>query len=283
VLRLPAPTSTTDFAAEYAILRELARVFGASASRRTPHNTTRSGLAELVAAQPQHGWLLTRWIDAPVLASAAGVSGKQLGRYLAMLHSQLQQATASLGELLPASITSHLVNSIVADLEAAELEVAQSEGSNRLRAHLDALSPREGVNQLCHIDLNPWNILYDQTSHPAVWTTLDWETLTIAPALFDLVALSDGYAYNQGYSTADTHKLAEQTFQSYCAVSDFEPNLAELSPLRELFWWREYAWAAARLTTGELGPAVLEDVQHQRRYYAALLAPKAVLLGLSLT
>jgi len=200
-----------------------------------------------------------------------------------MLHSQLQQATASLGELLPASITSHLVNSIVADLEAAELEVAQSEGSNRLRAHLDALSPREGVNQLCHIDLNPWNILYAQTSHPAVWTTLDWETLTIAPALFDLVALSDGYAYNQGFSASDTHELALRTLHTYCAANRCEPNLADLQQMRELFWWREYAWAAARLTKENLNAAVVPDVQNQRRDYAALLAPKAAALGISLS
>ena len=279
VLRLPASTSTSDFATEYAMLRVLAQVFSEPGNDPPSQNLAHSNLAELVAAEPAHGWLLSRWVDAPVLASINGVTGAQLGGYLATLHAQLEQASRLFGKLIAAPPATRLVTSIVADFQRV---VDHRDCLEKLRGHLQTLTASADVSRLCHIDLNPWNVLCDQTPSPAVWTTLDWETLASAPALFDLVALSDGYAYNQGYSAADTHALAEKTLQSYCSASGQKPNLVALGEMRKLFWWREYAWAAARLTSADLSAAVLADVRNQRRDYAVLLAPEAAALGLPL-
>lgn len=277
VLRLPGGSTGRDFPAEMTMLGILERAFSQPPELQLP---VHSELAEIVAVNPTQGWLLSRWVDAPVLATVPEISGAQLGQYLATLHIQLQQTARFVDDDL--GTTSNLIPSILQNLA---LVFPQPELQQKLQHHLAELTARTVLNataQLSHIDLNPWNVLFDPNVAPARWVTLDWETLGFAPSLFDLVVLSDGYAYNHEYSPERTQTLLEQVLATYNRTLGIRTGLSELEPTRELFRWREFAWAAARLNQGELSDSVFVEVQKQRHDYAALLAPQARALKVSL-
>lgn len=280
VLRLPGANTTTDFAAEQVLLDNLATLFERSAAERftTPSPAVpppaipppAMALAETVAASIQHGWLLTRWVEQPVLAQANGVTAEQLASYLAALHQRLQKLPSD------QSSPTTLVESIVDDLSLLYVDPSSQQ---RLREQLLVLLQAASPSEICHIDLNPWNLLFDGDNG---WITLDWETRNLAPPLFDLVTLCDGYALNHGYSLERTNQLALHCLEIYNQRMQTSYSGVELETMRTLFRWREYAWAAARLVQGTLRSAVQDDVLTQRRTYAELLAPDAAALGIAL-
>lgn len=275
VLRLPGLNTTTDFAAERVLLHHLATLFEGPAAERSASTVPemalpQMALAETVAASVQHGWLLTRWVEQPVLAQATGVTGEQLAGYLAALHQRLQQLPRD-----PDSLGT-LIESIIDDLS---LLYVDSSTQQRLREYLELLLQAASPCEICHVDLNPWNLLFDGNNS---WVTLDWETRNLAPPLFDLVALCDGYGLNHGYSIEHTNKLALQCLVGYNQHMQTSYSAVELDTLRTLFRWREYAWAASRLVQGTLRSAVQDDVLAQRRTYAERLAPEAAALGIAL-
>lgn len=276
VLRLPGSESTTDFMAELALLDALQSTFSANSS-----SSPQMQLAETMAARPVNGWLLTRWVEQPVLAGIADVSAEQLGAYLAALHLRLQDLPAvpprrSATHSTEANATGGLIDSIMADMT---LVITEPAIAPRLRQYLAQIAAAVSSAQPCHVDLNPWNLLFDGAQS---WVTLDWETLDQAPPLFDLVVLCDGYALNQGYDAEQTLQLALRCLGIYNSLMHAEYSLAELNSLRTLFRWREYAWAAARLQEGALRDAVVADVLAQRRAYAALLREEAKRLQIEL-
>lgn len=277
VVRLPGTGTTTNFRQEQVALFELQSVFGALPA--THPTQPQAQLAEVIAAVPQEGWLLTRWVDAPVLASLADVNGAQLGAYLAALHAGLQRAARTSGALSNAAPAAALVNAIVGDLAAV---LPQTRTQDRIHQYLSQLVQNSSTARLSHIDLNPWNLLVSTMQKQPQWVTLDWETLGFAPPLFDLAVLSDGYAYNRNYTQPELRALSERALIAYNACTGMCHSSAELLGMRTLFRFREYAWAAARLAQGTLRSSVIDDVRQQRRDYAQLLHPQAAMLGIEL-
>jgi thiamine kinase-like enzyme len=163
----------------------------------------------------------------------------------------------------------------------ADLSLVYSEPSLQhvLREHLALLVKGTSTERVCHIDLNPWNLLLDGNN---AWVTLDWETVARAPPLFDLVGLCDGYSLTRNFSQAHSTNLSQSCLATYNELMKTSYPPTELAAARTLFHWREYAWAAARLAQGRLRSTVLDDVLQQRRVYAKKLNEQAAALGVQL-
>lgn len=264
VLRLAERASGNglSFKREHQRLKSLAQIFPARLSNLSVT------VAPVVAAAPQHGLLLTRWCKEPLLADTQGVTAESLGEYLALLHKSLAQLPS---EVIASAEDSHAdgpnafspLGHIVKDLISAG---ASEQHARTLLCDLQTPSHPQTV---CHLDLNPWNLLVQESS----WVTLDWETLCLADPAFDLAALCDGYLRSQaleedqqdfGNCALHAYNRACETWQAH----EFTPyTQANLQSARQLFQWREYAWAAAQLSQGNNRAEIVE----QRDDYSLLL------------
>ena len=265
VLRIAELPSAMNFALERDRLMALAEVLP-----RSKHSLELN-YAPLVAAHTGRGLLLTRWIDAPLLAETAGVSAETLGTYLVLLHQSLSDLPASQIETsADGSPDSKRHNSTIDEpAQPGALDVhirkdlALACGSaSRADELLQNLPVSAHENVLCHLDLNPWNLLTDGKK----WVTLDWETLSAADPLFDLVALCDGYvrARDLNHRKESFTSSALKTYSRIAQRSFADDALAEA---RVVYQWREYAWAASQIVQGNSR----DEIVAQREHFGRLL------------
>jgi aminoglycoside phosphotransferase (APT) family kinase protein len=189
--------------------------------------------APLVAFNPNDGAMLTRWIDAPLLADTAS-EPNQLVRYLVRLHQHMPLTTRDCN--LPARIDRWLGST------TPPAAVTRA----RKRLVLDTSTLRS-----CHNDLNPYNILCE----PLAWRTLDWEWVGLNDPLFDLVSLALG-------AGRTLHELPQMGRLYLTAMTDpvDDPNLQRrLDQAVGAFWLREYAWAVAAIRGGNHREEILRQ------------------------
>ena len=105
--------------------------------------------------------------------------------------------------------------------------------------------------QSCHNDLNPWNIIINETG----WLTLDWEFAGKNDPIFDLVSLHQGLgcAEDQLYDLAYAYVTAMNLH-----VQNLQQRTAE--QLKN-YWLREYAWARYQLTIGNSRQEIIDQAE----------------------
>ena len=249
-LRIAEGGSESEFTREQQLHSALATVF--------PHTSSDLTLdvAPVVAACASEGLLLSRWISAPLLAASPGVTAETLGIYLARLHcalGRIPRENVSRGDL-----KSH----IRSDLTLAS---GSEESAERWVA---ALPEPQHSPIVCHLDLNPWNLLVTE-SH---WVTLDWETVALADPLFDLVNLCDGYLREHDLQE-DRTAFSDAALRAYNLSRDSaDPDYTNdaLSGARSWYQWREYAWAHAQIAAGNNR----QEIILQRDFFAAELVQR---------
>ena len=252
VLRVPGADTGIDREAEQKIL---VIVNDAFAPNQTPHAETYR-VPELVAFDANNGTMISRFCPWPLLAERPGVSGNDLGYYLAGLHRRLERLSPRLRPHIQHS--PRCETTIVADLRRAGATAA-------ICAQVTELTLGQRT-QLSHQDLNPWNLLVDN-SVPLNWMTLDWETLGPNVPLFDLVSLLEGYGLAFDYGRPALDELRSDGLRAYNGARQSAFNRSDYRQAQTLFCWREYAWAAAQLKDGNRR----EEITEQYSHYAALL------------
>jgi len=220
VLRLPA----SDPDAEAAFF-EMNWLLGLPEGLGTP----------IVAFNQTDGAMLSRWIEAPLLAESPSRSD-QLVRYLVTLHRRLPATTRVFG--LPQRVDAWLRAS------------AQPPAVTRARKRLSADDP---LLQTCHNDLNPWNILCE----PDGWRTLDWEWVGLNDPLFDLV----GLALGAGCKLEAVSEMARAYFDGMAVATDDPILRNRLDRAVSGFWLREYAWAFNAIRGGNQRQEVSEQLR----------------------
>ncbi len=271
VLRVADLSSAMNFRLERDRLASLSRLFPVC-------DELTLGIAPVAATHVERGLLLTSWNETPLLAETAGVTADTLGTYLALLHETLERLPDACVREEPAG-DSRAEAQTAANFEPrAQIrqDLITACHSEQLAAELLEKVPLPtSRRRICHLDLNPWNLLTDGK----LWVTLDWETVSEADPMFDLVSLCDGYlqsqnlalskeAFSQSALRAYNHRSkrssAEGVFGDYT-----EEALAEA---RTVFQWREYAWAAAQVARNN----VRDEVVAQRDGFAQLLREQGI-------
>jgi len=244
VLRIASPENKTDFGREQELLSALSKLFP----------ETRAGItldyATTFASYMEEGLLLSRWCSAPLLADCYGVSAETLGTYLANLHSCLAR--------LPRNVVS--IGTLKSDIRSYLDESAER--------WVTALPKPRHAAVVCHLDLNPWNLLLKQNH----WVTLDWETAALADPLFDLVTLCDGYLREHNLQT-DREAFSCAALTAYNLNRDdaqTEYPSDALDDARAWYQWREYSWACAQLASGNSR----EEIVLQRDFFAGELVER---------
>lgn len=250
VLRIATGGSEADFTREQELHRALADVFPQTSAGLT------LDVPPVIAACPSDGLLLSRWVSLPLLAVSPGVVAEKLGTYLARLHAMLAR--------LPSGIVSKggLRTHIGSDL------VLASGSEDSAARWISALPEPKHSPVVCHLDLNPWNLLVADYQ----WVTLDWETVALADPLFDLVTLCDGYLREHDM-LADRSAFSRAALRAYNLSCDNAPGSytsAALSDARTWYQWREYAWACAQIKSGNNR----NEIVLQRDFFAAELTKR---------
>lgn len=208
-------------------------------------------IAPLIAADVTCGEMITGFIDGRLLAEQKP-SPEQACAYLSQLHEQLAHVPVSESYNLP-SLISYWLPQPPPWLE------------RYLEDHSDWQLLTDGPLQCCHNDLNPWNILLS-SEQPQAWTTLDWETASLAHPVFDAVTLHQGIAAALAEIEvgAAAHEIGLNaatpewpSLSEFCDLALAQPVSAELTKaaLRS-YWLREFAWAAAQLRQGSQNQAI---------------------------
>lgn len=262
VLRVPGHAGEIDRAVEAQVLQTLSDGF----APKNPGNTLQSRYcvtAEVIAFDLDTGAMISRFCPWPLLVHTPTIDGQQLGTYLATLHNTLGGLSAPLRQAIAGQPSCQ-------DLIAADLKRALAPA--RVIEQLGGLTDSAPLTQLSHQDLNPWNLLLEPGSNGA-WMTLDWETLGLNLELFDLVSLVEGYALAGECNGTMLTQLRTSSRDAYCNAratqSSATANLstAHYEQALCLFYWREYAWAAAQVARGNR----LAEIQTQRTHYSRLL------------
>ena len=203
---------------------------------------------DVVAYDPRHGHLLTRWIDGAVVAEAP-LSPAEGAVYLADLH-----------DMVPLGIRRYDYAAEV----GAFFQRAQAAGrlDADVQAVFDELRWRPTLACGCHNDLNPWNIIrvHGSANARAAFRTLDWESAGDNDPLFDLAGLALGL----GWSRAD----ALACLRAYCErrrISPASSTEARFDAAMCAYLIREYAWAAAQIATGADRAEIREQEASMRR------------------
>lgn len=218
-------------------------------------NQARLPIAPLIAADVTRGEMITGFIEGPLLAEQPPLPDHATA-YLRQLHTQLAHIPAA-GRYDLASLIVHWLPQ-----PPSWLRTYLRDGSDlRLLA--------DGPLQCCHNDLNPWNIILN-SEVPQTWTTLDWETATLANPIFDAVTLHQGLAAERantedGVGSRDV--ALDVATPQWPSLSEFCNQALALPASTALtnaalrsYWLREYAWAAAQLRQGNQNPAIAAQV-----------------------
>ena len=197
--------------------------------------------AEIIAFDTDTGAMLSRWIEAPLLAEVHP-KPDLLVDYLVTLHDRLP----------PVDRPYNLVERVDHWLAGAPSPSAVTRARKRLHTTPVAL-------QTTHNDLNPWNIL----CCPEGWRTLDWEWVGLNDPLFDLVTLGFGVALD---ATLLPHMAEDYLSRSYRANQQMtQLQLSDrLAQAITGYWLREYAWAVGALLAGSRRQEVIEQRDHAR-------------------
>ena len=240
VLRIAAHPSEAAFQRELRRLEALSNLFQDKPAGLSLH------VPEVVASYPPQALLLTRWSDATLLSDLPDMQAQSLGTYLAALHQSLGRLKRE--HVGPNRLAQHIASDLVTAFDSQTWATAQQA---QLPSVTHELTP-------CHLDLNPWNLLRENNH----WVTLDWETLAFADPLFDLVSLCDGYLGEHSEEPCTLSQLEEFSCTALDAYKRTSPpSSGNYTPLnlehaRIHYEWREYAWAAARISQGNARPEV---------------------------
>ena len=181
---------------------------------------------ELVAFDGVTGNMLTCFESGPLLSDAE-VAHDLLIDYLLSLHAGLPDSGRRYDPMA---------------LAREYLLVGRPPGWVRRLAESSVWSPP--VTAPCHNDLNPWNIVLKESGR---WVTLDWEWFGDNDPLFDLVTLHQGLALDDDLLSAMAERFAPGTIDE------------RLGACLLAYWLREYAWAHAELSLGN----VRDEIQTQ--------------------
>ena len=218
---------------------------------------------DVVAYDPRRGHLLTHWIEGRILDDDRPQPA-EAGAYAAHLHRQI-----------PAGVRRYDVQAQVAALlrqatarqatarQATALNTCVSTEYQRMHNTVaqifERLDWRPTQLRGCHNDLNPWNVMREQSGS---FRTLDWETAGDNDPLFDVAGLCSGLDFG-----------AEQTAECAAAYSH-EARLPRPTPQRlrqtmTAFRIREYAWAAAQLAADNDRDEIKAQAQSMYRHLTA--------------
>ena len=229
--RLPGGYANDNFSFDYAgsgyVLRVVREGLPGAIARELERDLLATSLASLaptlVAYRLPQGHLLTRRIDAPLLADVPS-NVADLAEYLIALHRRLPRIAHryDVGALVRRWIA----------LAAANVDEATV--SRRL-AVLDRL-PAIEAPVACHNDLNPWNVI--ACGEPESWRTLDWEWFGGNSRWFDAICLARGLGLADA---AETELIAR-----FADALGSRPPTADVRRADTLcYHLREWAWAHA--------------------------------------
>jgi len=265
VLRVPGTDTGIDRAVEQIVLEIVDVAFGPNSNPNKVYQ-----VPKVVAFDATTGAMISEFCPWPLLAETAGVGGAELGHYLAGLHDQLERSSP---QLLPqVKNHPHCEQMIIADLSQAGASASVRDQVTELtrdRVSTFNTSTFSQPTQLSHQDLNPWNLLVDDSA-PPTWMTLDWETLGLNLPLFDLVTLLEGYGLEFDFDQPELDELRDSGLRAYNGARQTNFGRREYRQAQTLFSWREYAWAAAQIQSGNRR----KEITGQHAHYANLLMQK---------
>ncbi len=193
----------------------------------------------VVAADPERGDMITRWIEGTLLAQSP-VEPSEAAMYLRELHGTV-----------PRGIGRYDAVQVVRDYSSnATVSAVAARALRRLDWSVEETAG-------CHNDLNPWNVIRCGVA----WRTLDWEFAGDNDPLFDLV----GLAYGMGYGDDAFDALVAGYYQS-------RPSDGRLIETRILYQLREHAWARHQVHLGNTRDGVADQVANTERELQRLMA-----------
>ena len=194
-----------------------------------------------VVAMSDDGWLVSRWVEGPLLVDAPPAP-ERIVEFIRRLHESVS------------------IDSAPYDPVTRSLDYLDTPGEAAPDARVARVAQRlywqsEDVTA-CHNDLNPWNVIVSTSGD---WVTLDWQSVGGNDPLFDLVTL------HQGLSLPDAglKALCEALLERPLASERVERVLAG-------FWLREYAWAFAARQLGNRRQEIFDQLALSRDRLAAL-------------
>lgn len=184
-----------------------------------------------VVAMNDDGWLVTRWVDGPLLVDDPPTAESLVG-FVARVHGSLAADAAPYDPV--ARSRRYLAMPGDAAPDARVLDIASR------------LAWRPEDRTACHNDLNPWNVIVSRTGD---WVTLDWQSVGLNDPLFDLVTLHQGLS------------LPDATLPALCEELLERPVASErVERVLTAFWLREHAWAFASAQLGNRRQEILDQL-----------------------
>ncbi len=213
----------------------------ALAGERSVYEALTDPSVPAVIALGDDGWLVSRWVEGPLLVDAPP-SAQTIVGFIRRLHESLRVRAAPYD---PAARS------------RAYLETpGDSSPDARVMAIAHSLNWRLDDTVACHNDLNPWNVIVSASGD---WVTLDWQSVGANDPLFDLVTLHQGLSLPDAGLT----DLCEALLERPVAPERVERVLVG-------FWLREYAWAFAALQLGNRRQEILDQLALSRDRLASL-------------
>ncbi len=200
-------------------------------AERTVYDSLESLPLPDVVAMSGDGWLVSRWVEGPLLVDAPPAP-EDLVDFIQRVHESLHVDAAPYD---PAARSLRYL--------ATPGEAAPDAKAVRIARNLEWES---GHTAACHNDLNPWNVIVSASGD---WVTLDWQSVGGNDPLFDLTTLHQGL----GLAGEGLAALCEALLEEPVAASRVERLLTG-------FWLREYAWAFAALQLGNRRQEILDQL-----------------------